>query len=338
MSIALPEDFKMPTNFNLHDQVFCGIFSSRAEFAQDIFVLKFAPQIEQGLIDLDSLQLRDSALHHPNASKRLADVVYEVQVVDVGQLLFTLFLMEHKSGSISGAVKQLAQQVIRAYAIHQHVVPVLIVQNLSPLKLQEYIQDQARRVLGVKEVHMPFVLLQTSEITHKQLLDGRLTAAPVWAILKYRWQVASYGTADDKGQAQPAVALILKALRRTRPEYKKELFATVGGYMQKLNTALNAEVLHDIEHQSLQPGEEPIVNEIFEFNPDRAREKGRQEGLQTGLKQGTQQGMQKGIQQGMQKGEYEMMLKVLRAGGDAQTVAQAAGLPIEKVLALKNKG
>ena len=71
-----------------------------------------------------------------------------------------------------------------------------------------------------------------------------------------------------------------------------------------------------------------------------AEKRGLEKGMKEGLQQGIQEGIQEGIQQGIQQGSYQtaiqnaknlLVMKVL----STEQIAQASGLPLEKVLELQ---
>ena len=134
--------------------------------------------------------------------------------------------------------------------------------------------------------------------------------------MKYRKQLVEFDKNIEAGTR--AVVFILRLFRCTTVEYRAELFAIAGGYMQKLNAALDLERLSEVERQSLGPDEKPIVHEIVEFDPIKAREKGRKEGMQQGMQQGVQQGMRQGMQQGEQRGLDKERIKTARRMLEAQ--------------------
>ena len=272
-------------NLNTHDQTFGFTVSRRPEFAQDLLRFHFDEQELKEKFDLPSMKKADTTLHKANANKSLADVAYTINVKpDDLLLLLSLLLMEHKSHQDAGAPLQIAQQVTAAYGVFDHVVPFLFAHTRGPWRTGTHIRDKVRQILGLEELNTPYFLIETHKITNERLLRGDLTAAAVWGTMKYRWELEEFDTKPQAGIE--AVILILMLLRRTQLKYKAELFSIVGGYMQKLNAALNLERVGQIEKENLKPGEEPIVHELIEFDAARARKKGHEQGLKQGLEQG----------------------------------------------------
>ena len=70
-------------------------------------------------------------------------------------------------------------------------------------------------------------------------------------------------------------------------------------------------------------------------------EKGRTEGIQLGRTEGIQLGEARGIQrgrtEGIQLGRTETARNLLRMGLDLTQIAEATGLPLEEIQALKNQ-
>ena len=161
-----------------------------------------------------------------------------------------------------------------------------------------------------------------------------MTAAAVWGTMKYRWELEEFDQNPEAGIK--AVVLILKLLRRTYIDYRAEIFGIVGGYMQRLNRSLSLEHVGEIEQKHLQPGEEPVVHELIEFDAKKARKKGHEQGHKQGHKQGLEQGVKQGVVKGREEALQEVAIALLH-DMTPKTVAARTKLPLAQVLKLKKQ-
>ena len=314
-------------NLNVHDQTFCLTLSLRAEYAQDMLRLRFDDKVIEEVLDLPSMKKFDTALHKADANKSLADVAYTIDIKPGNiYLLLSLLLIEHKSYQDKNTPLQIAQQVTAAYSIFDYVVPFLFAHTRGTWNVGSRIPDKARQLLGLEELSTPYFLIETHKIADDRLLRGDLTAAAVWGTMKYRWQLEEFDKNLQEGIK--AVVFILKLLRQTQEKYRSELFGISGGYMQKLNSSLDLERVGQIEKDHLEPGEEPIVHELIEFDAKAAHKKG--------LQQGLNQGRQEGLEQGALENQRKMVADLLAVMAP-EMISKHCKLPLDVVLDIQRR-
>ena len=304
-------------NLNTHDQTFCHTTSLRPEYAQDLLKLQFDARVLNEKFDLSTMKRADTALHKAEGNKSLTDIAYTVDIKpNELRALLSLLIVEHKSYQDKKAPLQIAQQVAAAYVSFKHVIPILFAQTRTAWLVGSRIRDEVRQILGLKELDTPYFLIETHMMTNERLLRGDLTAAAVWGTMKYRWELEEF---DQKPEAGiKAVVLILKLLRRTYIDYRAEIFGIVGGYMQRLNRSLSLEHVGEIEQKHLQPGEEPVVHELIEFDAKKARKKGHKQGHK----------------QGALEERHNMAQRMLKANKPMNEICEFTGLSEAEIIKL----
>ena len=60
-----------------------------------------------------------------------------------------------------------------------------------------------------------------------------------------------------------------------------------------------------------------------------------EEGLAKGIEKGIEQGIEQGIEKGIEKGKEETAAKLLALGIDVETIAEATGMSVKQIQALR---
>jgi predicted transposase/invertase (TIGR01784 family) len=66
-----------------------------------------------------------------------------------------------------------------------------------------------------------------------------------------------------------------------------------------------------------------------------ALEEGLAKGIERGIEQGIEKGIEKGIKKGIEKGKEETAAKLLALGIDVETIAEATGMSVKQIQALR---
>ncbi len=79
------------------------------------------------------------------------------------------------------------------------------------------------------------------------------------------------------------------------------------------------------------------MQQLIKETEERAQERGIKKGIKQGIRQGRKQGIEEGIEQGREQGRMHTAKKLLALGIDNQAIAQATGLTIAQLEALKKE-
>ena len=290
------------------------------------------------MFDLEGIIIKDSALIRSRGGELRTDIRVLVPLQGIeGVVIILSIILEHKSYSDRDAVLQVMEYYIEECKArskqrkrkkgepYELIIPVILLccedKNFEPpLDYLSWEFGNEEIPLELKEFEDDLPLLQCKVVNLRKLpQDDLWTKAMCSAIIIHA--MGEVWSANDE-----TVAFIVDRVRLLPPEDAWFLLIALMDYYKSADTGIGLKDFDRVDrqhHPNLQ--EEDRLMPAIEFSLDKAE------------KRGIRKGKLLGKQEGMQEGKQQMIMNLLQAGVDEETIRTAAQISVKELAALKRK-